>query len=543
MNIIFSFFQRYIKKIKRSQLRQMIRGYRVLKQAGQTNLIFLVNKALTERHLNIKNKYFFRFMMGQGYDLSEIIVKQYLFTRIGGEALNSVLLRSKGKKNGKIVYPMPKKWREIVSEHGFSVDNFRSALLWQVYIFSLFLYGSWKLFQILFSSIFSLHFKSHQKNEHIYFANLNAKNLVLNQDRIVNYNILSWYLLWPDRAAKLKEVRHSVKNVPDRNIRDVKIKYQKNILPNAIKVIPLAKYLIWSLGAILISFIDFLRGHWWHPLLLNQIALAKKVRALPLNSLASEYWFHNSGWFYRPLWTYEAESLGSIITFYFYSTNIEPFKRKSEILPNAAYNYKIMTWPHYLVWDSYQANYIKKLVSPKKIQIVGPIWFDGKVSAFDIPKGKKIIAIFDVQPVRNSIYVTLGLDYDYYIYQTSYKFLLDIYQSFNNDAYIFVLKRKRRIGSRLHPLYKKLISNLEENSNFISIDEDISASLIIKKSDIVISMPFTSTALIAKDLGKPTIYYDSTGELIKNDPAAHGIDIISMPQDLSSWIKMQTHDN
>ena len=40
-------------------------------------------------------------------------------------------------------------------------------------------------------------------------------------------------------------------------------------------------------------------------------------------------------------------------------------------------------------------------------------------------------------------------------------------------------------------------------------------------------MSFTSTALVARDLGKPSYYYDPSGIIQKGDRAAHGIPVIS----------------
>ena len=40
-------------------------------------------------------------------------------------------------------------------------------------------------------------------------------------------------------------------------------------------------------------------------------------------------------------------------------------------------------------------------------------------------------------------------------------------------------------------------------------------------------MPFTSTALVARNLGKPSYYYDPSGIIQNDDRAAHGIPVIS----------------
>jgi polysaccharide biosynthesis PFTS motif protein len=49
-------------------------------------------------------------------------------------------------------------------------------------------------------------------------------------------------------------------------------------------------------------------------------------------------------------------------------------------------------------------------------------------------------------------------------------------------------------------------------------------------------MPFTSTAIIAANLGKPTIFYDPTNKIDNNDRAAHGIRVISDKVELENWI-------
>ena len=50
-------------------------------------------------------------------------------------------------------------------------------------------------------------------------------------------------------------------------------------------------------------------------------------------------------------------------------------------------------------------------------------------------------------------------------------------------------------------------------------------------------MPFTATALIAKKMGKPTVYYDPSGLIQKDDRGAHGIEIISGKKELEAWLE------
>lgn len=99
-----------------------------------------------------------------------------------------------------------------------------------------------------------------------------------------------------------------------------------------------------------------------------------------------------------------------------------------------------------------------------------------------------------------------------------------------------VFKKKRKIGSSIHPQYKFFTEGLVNNVNFNSVDPDISAIKVIEKCTAVISMPFTSTAIIARDMGKPSIYYDPDGIILKDDPGSHGIPIITGINELKLWV-------
>ena len=69
----------------------------------------------------------------------------------------------------------------------------------------------------------------------------------------------------------------------------------------------------------------------------------------------------------------------------------------------------------------------------------------------------------------------------------------------------------------------------------IFVDPSIPAEEIIKESVAVISMPFTSTAILGKMMNKPSIYYDPVGVIEKDDRAAHGLEVLSTKQELNEW--------
>ena len=73
--------------------------------------------------------------------------------------------------------------------------------------------------------------------------------------------------------------------------------------------------------------------------------------------------------------------------------------------------------------------------------------------------------------------------------------------------------------------------------DYIEINANLDASTVVKHTKACISVPFTSTALIAKYEGKPSIFYDPSGIVQKNDRAAHGIPVLSNINELEEWVQ------
>jgi polysaccharide biosynthesis PFTS motif protein len=211
--------------------------------------------------------------------------------------------------------------------------------------------------------------------------------------------------------------------VPTKLIGDVDLVFQQDILPSLSGLKVIFSYAFWGIIVSFMAFLDYFRGRWWHALILNQAAMSKQVRCLQPEFLADEYLFHNSGWIYRPLWTYDAEEAGSVITFYFYSTNCESFKTFKGYKP-IPYGWKAMNWSRYLVWDDYQADFVRRSIGDAaNIIIVGSIWFSGRSAKMQ--KNQDLnIAIFDVTPQRHSRFSILGLSDEFYTPLIANKFYL-----------------------------------------------------------------------------------------------------------------------
>jgi len=529
---------RFWKRRKTRKIKYLMRGYRYLKVNNELDKIETVIEALSESKIHFCNDKVSNLFFGSSLDHAELCIRQYLLVRLAGLKLNKALLCALGNPSSKIIYPLPPMWREVLQKHGFMVNRIWTPVAWQGFIILMFLYGVYTSISKILGSVAELVGPQREKlGRYSYFNDLARGNLPKFNRNNKSYNIVSWYEQWAGKINNLETLCHSVKGVSTTSLgKSLKVTY----IPSAIRPITnldgLMRFIVWGLCVSVSALSDIVRGRWWSALLLREACFAKMVRLQDKDNMAREYFFHNSGWVYRPLWTYEAKKKGSRISFYFYSTNCETFKR-SDGYPKPIYGWNVANWPLYLVWDKYQADFVRRVVADNaNINVVGSIWFSS--NALDLPVlPRNSVAVFDVQPHRSSRYQLLGLASEYYVPRTTSQFLLDIQHVLSKYHVTVVHKRKRNIGKMLHPTYAKLVEEMSHDDLVINIDPDVSAIKVIEKCRAVISMPFTSTAVLGIEQQKPSIYYDPHGVVQKDDRAAHGIPIVAGIDELDDWIK------
>lgn len=526
-----------IRFIKRSQLRQFIRGYLKLRQSNKLSLIADIKTKLTETSLGTEKLALSNGIFRINGSQREIAVRQYLLHRYGGIYLNRVILKAVSRPAGRVIFPLPKVWRSILEESGVPVNNFFSEILWVASVSALLLFGILKGLTIVVSGIASMIIGGADITSYAYFYGLGRNNIPSRSTSEGSQNIVSWYLNWPGRTRDVLQIRHSAHDtLQEASIGEVKIKYQKFMLPKLNGYRAIFSYFIWLVKASLFSLVYLIRGNWWGALMLHEAVLAEQVYQSSKESLAREYLFHNSSWIYRPLWTYDAENKGCRVLFYFYSTNCDSFRISGQELP-IHYGYKAMSWPCYLVWDKYQESFIRRAAGgDPEINIVGPISFDGsgEVSSLEL---KNCIAVFDITPFRFSRYSVLGEGFEYYIPKFANMFIEQVGEVIEGENLIMAWKQKRDIGRQAHPSYRRFSDNFLKHKFVLSIPPEVGAGELIKSCAAVISRPFTSTAIIAKSLGIPSVYYDPTGLLSANDRAAHGVELISGIENLKKWLE------
>jgi polysaccharide biosynthesis PFTS motif protein len=525
----------WLERRGRRRVRAVARGYRVLKASGRLGLIADVREGLTNTRFAAAGERGSKVIFGAGIGRTEQILRQYLLIRVAWTPLNKALLSALACPGAAVLHPMPAEWRRVLEHHGFRVARIRSAAVWAGYVVLVWAYGVGSIGRTAARNFAAIGRGRAAPGRYAFFDRLAAGNLPQPGPDGRSHDIVSWYATWRGRVGDLDTLCHGVAGAAPGRVNGLPVVATTTTIPPLDSVGGALHYAGWGAAAIGLAATDMLRGRWWHALMLHEASSAALVRMHAPERLARDYLFHNSGWIYRPLWTYDAERQGSRVTFYFYSTNCESFKRRDGY-PVQANSWQAMSWPLYLVWDEYQAQFVRRAVGDEvNLRAVGPIWFGTSAQGLP-PLPQHAVAVFDVQPWRASGYCALGLADEYYTSETSRGFLTDIHREVSAHGGAVVFKRKRQLGHWLHPRYAATLRELERSPAFLAVDPDISAIRVIEQCALVISMPFTSTALLGREMGKPSIYYDPHGYVQKDDRAAHGIPIVTGPDELRAWM-------
>ncbi len=528
------FFKFFFNKEK-SNFRKISKGYRFLKDLNQLDFLDNLKILLTNTSLSTKitSSKFIK-IDSEAVSL-EVSVRQYIIQRFIGINFNKEVLLCLADKNKKFTYTLPPEWQNSVIDSGIKVNKFACSFLWTIEMVRLWIYACYEVVRQSLNSLKFLIKRDTEKNKtFVYFDGL-AESNIPDRSGTYEYGIMSWYLKHFD-SNKIDYLAHTVSTRKESVLNDkIRVKSVVSPIQPPLTYTSLVLFLGYCFSKLFISIFLLILGKWWNVLLLRDSFLSKIINLNKGRGIAFHYLFHNSNWIYRPLWTYTAEKHNSKIYFYFYSTNIERFK-KADKINRVANSWDLISWPNFLVWDQFQSDFVTKNSNyPIKVDITGPISFVfSEIEELKIPSNS--IAVFDVQPVRSTYYDSLGLDQDYYVPEVANAFLADVFESVTFLNFPIVFKRKRNIGKLAHYKYINEINRISKEYNFFNIDPSIPAELIISKAKAVISMPFTSTALVGKHLGKPSIFYDPAGLVVKDDPAAHGIRVINNKDDLEDWL-------
>ena len=187
------------------------------------------------------------------------------------------------------------------------------------------------------------------------------------------------------------------------------------------------------------------------------------------------------------------------------------------------------------VWTQSYANYLMKFNNKIEFRAVGSITF--KIMELNkISKIKNIVTIFDVAPHK----ILEGKSF--YNFELSKNFFNDIinlrHQSNHLKNLHIQVKPKRQLDSKIHIQdYLNLLRNFENNCDINILPWDSNIYDVVFQSELVISIPFTSTAHIADELGIDSIYYYPFQRKISNPIFKNEIPLICGKENLVKYVK------
>ncbi len=521
-----------INSIKRSILRSTIRGGNRYRLMGDDyfveNFQHIIADAADCNFTYEKNSFF-------GSTLSEdsirFFIAQHLMLRIGATIIPKFLLYANGQNNKskkpKIIGPLPESLCLKIEKSGYDVNRTTSRFLWILFIFASWSYG---VKCALSEMITGLKNYDEKYAKNIFLAGVSNYNLTDNgNQQKSNYSFLTWIKKnLPEKCIYL----HNINGIDDTD----HCQYVANPVPSFPYLKQKLKYIAWTIWLIFFSFYKILCGRWHYGFSLAEVVVAKKVDMIPIQFLPRSYYFTSSNMMKKPLWLDCFEAKGGETKLFLYSINIQGFEDKNGSRPQYAV-FRHMTWKNIFVWSKTQKEYLARLMkfSPN-FHIIGQVWFsdtDIQIQSSTIPR----ISYFDVSPKRKSWLEIQTAKRTYYSRDLCISSLNKICDLCSDIGIDLLYKSKRKFGPADDKAFVNTVSQISQLANIINCAPELSPQKLVEASDAVISLPFTSTAVIAQFMGKPTCYFDISGKLNPSDALANGIPIIQSIDELKEWIK------
>jgi hypothetical protein len=272
-------------------------------------------------------------------------------------------------------------------------------------------------------------------------------------------------------------------------------------------------------------------------IVLDQIFFSELILVANQAKIPTQIQFTESMGCRRPYWTYEAETRGVDIALRFF-TNYATLSTKSrtEIPPQ----FSLYTWRKIFAVSDWQANSLPRFnalgvnVDIERGDI--PWFLDDE--EFKIPDATRFIVVFDYEPQKNHFGVSSINDLGLSNPECNLEFLETILEVCSIAKINCFHKRKRALSTNVQLVdYSQILARPRNRDFYKLVPENTSAHRIVSRALGVISLPPTSTGLIGRQMGVPSIYFDPTGNVLTDDPALDSVPLINSKEGLSAWIR------
>lgn len=430
------------------------------------------------------------------------------------------------------IYPLTKEWIVEISKSGIKINKVISPILFKFLLLSKCLVSFKKTLVFLCNSIHKNHINfdnSSPLTRAVYIPNLQLGHL----SGDFEYNFIGW-LKRKESATSNLAVFHSNSKISDKDwyqdnvtlqFIDLRLRWNSGVL----------KDFIFRLTLVLKCFLNFIRlnnkgivlSHFY------EIVTAKYVcAALPVNTFSYSLFDQSQGSL-LPLWASVLNDRGtrSIIFFYATAADLE-LELGKKFKPSLWAN---ISWEEIWVIDKTQRLSLQSVVlnTKTKFREIGvPDWIDTNVI---IPKISPAIVLFDSEPQQNLYYLSSNISLGMFTEEFYERFFHDILEKAKYYNFSIIHKSKKDTSKHCEPFYNEIRSNLgSKYSNYHIIDSAIAPKKLLESSVASICQPPSTTALIARSLNLPTIYYDPLNKINPKDQILRGIPLV-YPTDLKTW--------
>ncbi len=242
----------------------------------------------------------------------------------------------------------------------------------------------------------------------------------------------------------------------------------------------------------------------------------------------------------RPYWTYGLEQQGIEVGLVNFSNSGIPSLSSSSEEYDASII--LQNWTNIYCCTYRQFEQISKYSFPNrevKLKSIGVPWYRDELTSL-IPTTKKYIAVFDFETHKNHFGITTMNELGYGHASMNEKFLLPIIETAHKLGFIVVHKPKRKRVANKNDPASKLIEKLGHYGNYLRLDPQVSPVRVILDASCVVSMPPTTTALIARELDIPSVYYDYSGQILPGDCSLENVDLVSSQFELEKWLQINS---
>lgn len=508
---------------RKSQHKEYIK----LRQSKGQSELRKIQAGLGEIDFNIPN--------GSEYNYDRnLSLKQFVLQYLSGKKLIEAILYARSTGLSIKFLPLPKAYQNYLLEQHVNISRFFCSFTFYVYCFIFWVYGVIYLLKTLFKPSQESAFQS--GDDLIYFDKISFNNLPNPYPDGSSYDLITWAI--QNFQLKEKIICHPIKGIKTTEYLQNQLQYKGNPIRVKVSKRNLKKVVLKPILHSTAVLFSFKWDQFW--LLKQDIEAIFYRHGSSTNKQLKKYILPNHITIYRPIWTYQAEQDGVEILTYFYSISSVPKAWDGKDWDYQFYH--LMNWPKNLVMDRLQKVWLDLKVSKNSInQLVSPIYFStNNVEIKGDPRIK--IALFDIDPHRKSQHFGISSynDYDYDEYAVHESFFEDIIFSPKSKQFNFYIKPKRK-QRKSHELkkYTNLLEKLALIENVKIINPDISYLYLLEKTDISISLPFTSSSIAAKNLHKKSAFYDPSGKIALDDPGAFGVKILNKKEEIQSW--MESH--